>query len=87
VSNPDQFDNDADGYGNSCDADDDNDGMPDTWENLYGLNPIVNDASQDKDNDESSNIREYRGGTDPTDINSIPDVKSMPWIPLLLLQP
>ena len=37
--------------------DTDGDGMPDTWENTYpGLNPSVNDATGDLDNDGLINI-------------------------------
>jgi DNA-binding beta-propeller fold protein YncE len=64
--------------------DDDNDGMPNEWEELYGLNPLVDDASDDPDNDGFSNIREYRANTDPQNPDSHPS-KAMPWIPLLLL--
>ncbi len=34
------LDTDGDGRGNNADTDDDNDGMPDTWELLYGLDPL-----------------------------------------------
>jgi DNA/RNA-binding domain of Phe-tRNA-synthetase-like protein len=61
---------DGDGIGDNADTDDDNDGMNDEWEVLYGLNPEVNDALEDKDGDGISNIDEYTGGTDPTTIDS-----------------
>jgi len=77
------MDTDGDGIGNNADTDDDNDGMPDTWETQYELNPLVDDASGDKDNDGYTNFEEYEEGTDPTDPRSHP-VKAMPWIPLLL---
>jgi len=64
--------------------DSDNDEMPDSWEEQYGLNPLVDDASDDPDNDGFSNIQEYRENTDPKNPDSHPS-KAMPWIPLLLL--
>ena len=59
------LDTDLDGQGNNADTDDDNDGMPDTWELVYGLNPLVDDATEDPDGDEVSNINEYHLGTEP----------------------
>lgn len=46
--------------------DTDGDGMPDVWETTYGLNPSVNDASGDSDNDGVSNLNEYLAGSNPT---------------------
>jgi hypothetical protein len=85
ISNPDQSNNDNDSVGDICDPDDDNDGMSDEWETIYGLNPLVDDAHEDKDGDGFSNIREFRKGTDPTDIQDFPESAAMPWIPLMLL--
>ena len=59
------LDTDGDGEGNNADTDDDNDGMPDTWELLYGLDPLKDDADEDPDGDEVSNINEYNLGTKP----------------------
>lgn len=64
------LDTDSDGKGNNTDTDDDGDGMPDTWEILYHLDPLINDASQDLDGDGFSNIDEYKNNTDPS--NSAP---------------
>ena len=66
------IDSDGDGIGNNQDIDDDNDGMPDTWEVEYGLDPLSDDAGQDADNDGFSNALEYQYQTSPTDENSIP---------------
>ncbi len=77
-------DTDGDGVGNNADDDDDNDGMTDTYEtenNFDALNPA--DASEDADGDGFTNLREFRGGTNPRDPNSKPNV-SMPWLSLLL---
>ncbi|UCD77726.1 MAG: hypothetical protein JSW26_20260, partial [Desulfobacterales bacterium] len=59
------MDTDGDGLGNNTDEDDDNDGMPDTWEISYGLNPLEDDAADDLDGDEISNINEYNLGSAP----------------------
>ena len=66
------LDTDGDGMGNNTDEDDDNDGMPDDWENIYGLNPLVDDSGDDFDGDGYANLIEYQSGTDPNDINSHP---------------
>ena len=52
--------------------DSDEDGMPDVWELQYGLDRLVDDADGDLDNDGSTNLQEYLGGSDPTDENSLP---------------
>lgn len=65
--NPAQTNNDGDAAGDACDSDDDNDGMPDWFENQYGLDRYsAVDASEDADGDGLTNREEYAGGTDPT---------------------
>lgn len=46
-------------------ADTDGDGIPDDWETANGLNPAVNDAALDPDNDGLDNLDEYHQGTNP----------------------
>jgi len=68
------IDTDGDGIGNNTDTDDDDDGMPDEWELLYPtcLDPLVDDADEDCDEDTYSNYTEYLGGSNPTNANSVP---------------
>ncbi|MDY6987285.1 MAG: hypothetical protein SWQ30_04435 [Thermodesulfobacteriota bacterium] len=56
-------------------GDDDQDGMPDGWEDLYGLN----DPDADEDSDGLSNLDEYQYGTDPTDPDTDGDGISDGW--------
>lgn len=64
-------DNDSDGVGDNADTDDDNDGIPDEWEERYGLDPLSSeDRDLDPDNDGKSNYQEYQAGTDPTVSNT-----------------
>ncbi len=61
---------DMDGLPDIFDPDDDNDGMPDWWESLHGLDPNnASDASQDPDMDGLTNLEEFLGGTDPNVAN------------------
>jgi len=73
------LDTDGDGLGNNADPDDDNDGMPDEWEILHGLDPLTDDASLDPDGDGITNLDEYLGGTAPEtfDANSKPDAPTL----------
>ena len=72
------LDTDLDGEGDSIDPDDDNDGIPDAYELVNGLNTLLNtDAALDRDNDGLTNLEEYLAGTDPnnpdTDGDGTPD--------------
>lgn len=52
--------------------DSDGDGLPDAWEDQYGLDRnSPTDAALDGDNDGASNLAEYRAGTIPTDAGSV----------------
>jgi hypothetical protein len=46
-------------------ADTDGDGMHDSWESAFGLNPNLNDATLDPDSDGFNNLAEYQAGTRP----------------------
>lgn len=48
-------------------SDDDHDGMGDRWERANGLDPAVDDAAGDPDEDGFDNLAEYLLDTDPTD--------------------
>ena len=52
------------------DSDTDDDLMPDGWEVSNGLNPLVDDSSDDPDTDNLSNLEEYTYSTDPNDLDS-----------------
>ncbi len=64
--NQDQSDNDADGKGDVCDMDDDDDGMPDSFEVLYNFDPFdAADAAEDADDDGLTNLEEFEKGSSP----------------------
>jgi hypothetical protein len=73
------LDTDLDGVPDYLDEDDDGDGMPDSWELQYSLDPRdPSDASKDLDRDEVSNLDEYLGddGKPGGDDSSNPKVRS-----------
>ena len=79
IANPNQTNSDGDSAGNLCDAfpndssetkDSDNDGMGDNFETTYGLNSANgSDASQDLDGDGLTNLAEFQGNSDPSNVN------------------
>ena len=53
------------------------DGLPDSWETQYGLNPAsASDRTGDKDGDGALNWEEYLAGTDPMDPTSYLKINS-----------
>jgi len=53
-------------------ADDDNDGLPNWWEDQFGFNKNDNaDGALDPDSDGMSSLREYLSGTNPTNAASV----------------
>jgi hypothetical protein len=49
----------------------DGDGLPDAWENQYGLNPNdATDAGGNPDGDAYTNLQEFQNGTDPRTYNA-----------------
>lgn len=64
-------DTDGDGVGDNADLDDDNDLMPDIYEQANGLDPLDSaDATADLDNDGISNFDEFLLGTSPNNVDS-----------------
>ena len=54
-------------------ADADADGIPDSYELNHNLDHMTADDSEDFDGDSVSNLREYLRGSDPGDVNSMPE--------------
>ena len=62
-------------------TDNDNDGLPDWWEFLYGFEPFfTNDAAGNPDNDADDNLTEFQNGTDPRS----PNVSVLPVLPRII---
>jgi len=62
---------------NSYDTDED--GMSDSWEQNFGLNPLLNDAWADPDNDSLNNFMEYIYGCDPFNNDTDSDSHQDGW--------
>jgi len=78
-------DTDADQVANFVDTDDDNDGMPDSYELQYNFDPLnSNDATEDPDADGLTNLQEFQGGTNPIQNNNGTPVPTLPQWALLL---
>jgi len=58
-------------------ADADGDGMPDWWEELYGLDEQVPDGGLDIDGDGLNNLAEFRGGTSPMHDDRKPSIQTL----------
>lgn len=64
-------DTDGDGILDSIDTDDDNDGMPDEWENAYGLNSkSSSDRDLDNDGDGLTNFEEFEFNSNPNEADT-----------------
>ncbi|NNG00200.1 MAG: hypothetical protein HKM93_12520 [Desulfobacteraceae bacterium] len=53
-------------------SDSDGDGMPDQWEQDFGLDPFANDGGEDLDQDGVSNLLECLNGTEPNQKQDYP---------------
>jgi hypothetical protein len=61
-------------------SDSDSDGIPDSWEVTYGLNPTNSaDANIDSDGDGLTNLQEYQAGTNPRSWDTDGDGMSDKW--------
>jgi hypothetical protein len=67
-------DTDGDGLVDTLDVDDDNDGLPDSWELQYGFNHLLTgEQLLDSDNDGLTNTQEYTLGTNPVSADTDKD--------------
>ncbi len=59
------------GTGGAAHLDSDDDGLPDDYERLYGLDPATPDSDGDLDGDGLSNLEEFHAGTIPNAKDSV----------------
>ena len=60
-------------------TDTDADSMPDGWEVDNNLDPLMDDADEDSDNDGLTNLEEYNYNTDPSNLDTDGDGYSDCW--------
>lgn len=77
TANTDQANGDGDTFGDVCDNDQDNDGLPDSWEAANGFSTSSDSSADDPDGDNLTNEEEFLAGTNPnqpdTDSDGIND--------------
>lgn len=76
---PEFYDFDQDQIPDDQDPDDDNDGLPDTWEKQHGLNAWFDDTGHDPDLDGYLNVEEYIANTAPRIDSERPEILSIKW--------
>ncbi|MBN2230786.1 MAG: VCBS repeat-containing protein [Candidatus Thorarchaeota archaeon] len=67
--------------------DTDTDQMPDGWEVQHSLNPLINDASLDPDDDDLTNLQEYVHQTSPQNNDTDSDLMPDGWEVIYSLNP
>jgi len=78
-------DTDGDLVANFVDEDDDNDGLPDSYELQYNFDPLdPTDAADDADGDGQTNLQEFQNGTNPLNNEDSVHVPTLPQWTLIL---
>lgn len=73
TANTDQANGDGDTFGDVCDNDQDNDGLPDSWEAANGFSTSSDSSADDPDGDNLTNEEEFLAGTNPNQPDSDSD--------------